>query len=293
MAILNRFKSVRFSITAMLVLLVCGTAMTVRAGESRKRPIKKLTYDPSAEKVELFAGIEEGSIEYKMIMKNSKEGMLLLENKTSETISVGMPAALVGVQIFPQFGAGGAGGGLGGGGGLAGGGGQGGGGQQAVGGGGGGGLGGGGGGFGGGQQGGGGGFFSIPAEKVIAVPLNTVCLEYGKREPTARSTYKLIRPEEFSDNETLHELLAMVSMRRINRDVAQASAWHLSSKMSWAELASKVNNKFGASGPRRLFSDAHLFAAQNVVAAAKAKAMENKDEQPREKKSPRTSRVSR
>lgn len=291
MATLNHFKSVRFSITAMLVLLMCGTAMTVSAGEARKRPIKKLTFDPAAKKVELFSGIEDGAIEYKMIMKNSKEGMLLLENKTDEAISVGMPTALVGVQIFPQFGGAGGGGGAGGQGGQ--GGGQG-GGQQAVGGGGQGGGGQGGGGFGGGQGGGGGGgFFSIPAEKVIAVPLNTVCLEYGKREPSARSTYKLIRPEEYSDSKTLHELLVLVASGRINQDVAQASAWHVSSKMSWAELASKVNNKFGAAGPRRLFSNAHLFAAQNVVAAAKAKAAEDKDEQPRENIPSRTSRVSK
>ncbi len=290
MTILNRFNFVRFSITAMLVLSIGGTAMTVNAGEARRRPIKKLTYDPAAKKVELFAGIEDGSIEYKMIMKNSKEGTLLLENKTDEAISVGMPAALVGIHVLPQFG--GAGGGLGGGGGgLGGGQGGGGGGQQAVGGGGGGQQ--GGGGFGGGQAGGGGGFFSIPAEKVISVPLNTVCLEYGKREPTGRSTYKLIRPEEYSDNVVLHELLVLIASGRINRDVAQASAWHISSKMSWAELASKVNNKFGAAGPRRLFSNAHLYAAQNVVAVAKAKAVENKNESPRKNIQPRTSRVSR
>jgi len=289
MTTLNRFNSFRFSIAAMLVLSIGGTAMTVNAGEARRRPIKKLSYDPAAKKVELFAGIEDGSIDYKMIMKNSKEGTLLLENKTDEAISVGMPAALVGIHVLPQIGLGGGGLGGQGGGGQGGGGG----GQQAVGGGGGGGGQQGGGGFGGGQGGGGGGFFSIPAEKVISVPLHTVCLEYGKREPTGRSTYKLIRPEEYSDNEVLHELLALIASGRINRDVAQASAWHISSKMSWAELASKVNNKFGAAGPRRLFSNAHLYAAQNVVAVAKAKAVENKNEAPRKKTQPRTSRVSR
>ncbi len=292
MMTLYRFDSFRFSCAATLVLILGGVVSTVHGGETKGRPIKKLTYDPSAPKVELFAGIENGKIDYKMIMKNSKEGTLLIENKTDKPISVGMPPALVGIHVLPQFGAGGAGG-LGGGG-LGGGGlgGGGGGGQQAVGGGNqGGGL--GGGGFGGGQ-GGTNGFFSIPAEKVISVPLNTVCLEYGKREPTGRSIYKLIRPEEYSDNKVLHELLALIASGRINRDVAQASAWHISSKMSWAELASKVNNKFGAAGPRRLFSNAHLYAAQNVVAAAKAKAMENGEtDSNRGEVSPRTSRVSR
>ena len=126
---------------------------------------------------------------------------------------------------------------------------------------------------------------------MIAVKLNTVCLEYGKREPSSRSTYKLVKVEEYSDDQTLHNLLALVATGRVNRDVAQASAWHISSKMSWAELASKVNNKFGAAGPRRLFSDAHLFAAQNVVAMAKAKAKQDKENQP-PRVAPRASRVS-
>ena len=114
MATLNCFKSFRSSMAPMLALLICGATVTAQAGEARQRPIKNPVYDPSAEKVELFAGIKDGSIEYKMIMKNAKQGTLLLENKTDEVISVGMPSALVGVQIFPQNGGGG---GFGGGGG--------------------------------------------------------------------------------------------------------------------------------------------------------------------------------
>lgn len=248
-------------------------------GEITQRPIRKPTFDPDAEKKDLYAAIEEGDVEYKMIMQGAQKGTLLLENKTEAPLSVEMPASLVGVQIFPQFGD--TGGGFGDTGGT--GGASGGGGQQSVGGGAGGGFGGAGGGFGGGPSAGGGGFFSIPAEKAIAVPLNTVCLEYGKREPSPRSTYMLVKTEEYTEDGTLQELLVLIGRGKVDSDVAQAAAWHVSSKLSWYDLATKTNNNFGAAGPRKLFSPAHIMAAQNLTALAVSKAREDaSDEQPRE-----------
>jgi len=265
MMLLKSMKS-RFSLAAALCVAF-GAMSLAQAGKLSQQPIRKLSYDPDAEKVELFAGIEEETIAYTMIMKDSKDGTLFLENKTDKPISVQMPAALVGVQILAQFDDG-LGGGLGGDGG-------GGGGQQAVGGG-------GQTGFGGGFDagGGGGGFFSIPAQKMIAVPLNTVCLEHGKKEPTPRANYKLVKPEEFSDDESLHQLLALIGTGRVNKDVAQAAAWNISSGMSWRELANKTENNYGPAGPRRVFSNGHLLAAQNLVALATAKARENESATP-------------
>jgi len=257
-------------------------------GEITQRPIRKPTFDPEAEKKDLYAAIEEGAVDYKMIMQGAQKGTLLLENKTEAPVTVEMPASLVGVQIFPQFGDTGGFGdtGTGGGGG--------GGGQQSVGGGaGGGGFGGGGGGFGGGPAAGGGGFFSIPAEKAIAVPLNTVCLEYGKREPSPRSTYMLVKTEEYTEDETLQELLVLIGRGNVNADVAQAAAWHVSSKLSWYDLASKTNNNFGAAGPKNLFSPAHIMAAQNLTSMAAAKARVDASEQPREQIPSRVNLLSR
>ncbi len=254
----------------------------IQAGKLSQRPIRKLSYDPNAEKVELFEGIESEVVEYTMIMKDSKEGTLFLENKTDEVISVEMPKAIVGIQVLAQFDDG-LGGGTGGAGGA------GGGGQQPVGGG----AGGGGGGIGGfnAGAGGGGGFFSIPANKMIAVPLNTVCLEHGKKEPTPVAEFKLVKPEEYTENVALQELLVMIASGKVNKDVAQAAAWHLSNDMSWAELAAKTENNFGPAGPRRVFSNAHLYAAQNLVAVAVAKSREEETDEPAA--TPRTSRVSR
>jgi hypothetical protein len=157
------------------------------------------------------------------------------------------------VHVLNQFGGGGfGGGGLGGGQ-------QGGGGAQAAGGGAGGGLGGGGLG-GGGAAGGGGGFFSIPPEKVVRLPFNSVCLEHGKPTPRPRMDY-VIRPvDEFSQDPLLRELLVMISTGRVSQKAGQAAAWHLSSGKSWQEL-----------------TYADLQTAQVLLANAKVRAEQRKE----------------
>jgi hypothetical protein len=120
-------------------------------------------------------------------------GKVLITNTTNTPVSVKVPEAVVGVQVFPQAlggGMGGLGGGMGGmGGGMGGMGGMGGG--QMMGGGMGGGMAGGmgGGGMGGlgGGAAGGAGFFSIPAERTVSVPMTSVCLEHGKANPNSWS----------------------------------------------------------------------------------------------------------
>ena len=116
-----------------------------------KPPLKAGQYNPAHKSVDLFDGIKSGQIGVKLILKDSTQGRIVVENKTKQPLTVKLPEAFGGVPILAQRG--GLGGGIGGVGGA---GGQ----QQAVGGGAGGGM--GGGGMGGG---GGGGMFAIPAER--------------------------------------------------------------------------------------------------------------------------------
>ncbi len=105
------------------------------AGRRSNKPITKPGFDPSAEKVDLFDGIENGSLEVRMIAANSKKGNLLIENKSDKPLTVKMPDAFVGVQVLKQYPGGGGGGGgqsVGGGGGGGGGFGGGGGGQSRM-----------------------------------------------------------------------------------------------------------------------------------------------------------------
>ena len=288
--------STRRKITGLCAMaaIVCFFAAGSNATAAKKasRAITKPKFDPTAKRVELFAGMKDGSIAVKVIMKNSMNGNVRIENKTDEPLTIELPDAVVGVHTLSQFGGAGGGGlgggGLGGGGGGLGGGGQGGGGQGAGGGlgGGGGGLGGGGGGLGGGGGGlgggGGGGLFSIPPEKTVMLPMNSVCLEHGKPEPSPRMEYRLITVEEFTSNPVLQEVIRLVATNRLDKSAAQAATWHLSNQMSWNELSNKAASEIGIRRP--YFSRAALIRAQQIVAVAHGRA---KERAAAEKKNPK------
>jgi len=266
------------------VLAVClavvglSSVTTAKAARRTKRKpvITRPRFDPTAERVKLFDGMKKGVLKVKVILKNDKRGNVLIENTTDKPLTVELPKAVVAVHVLKQFMGGGQGGGAGGlGGGQSG---QSGGGQNQSSGGGFGGQGGGGqggGGYGGGS-GGGGGFFSIPPEKIVRIPYRSVCLEHGKPEPRPRCTYRLIPVEQYTKNPALRELLELVGTGRINPQAAQAAAWHLSSNMSWRQLAAKQYRRLGGLGPRPYFSRAQMQGAQSLVALAVGRASEKK-----------------
>ena len=239
-----------------------------------KKPIKNPKFNPLGEEVELFAGIESGQIEVTLIPKNALSGNVLIENKTDKPLNVKTPAAVIGVPMHYQFGGGGGNGGGGGGGGHNGGGG--GGGQQSSGGG----MGGGGGGVGGGGGGGGGfggaeggGRYSVPAERVVSIPFNSVCLEHGKAEPNSSSRYRLVPVTMLSQSPVLYELLAAVGTGNVDSQAAQAAAWHLTDKMSFQQLAAKPLVRLGQS-PTPYFSRDQLADAQQLLGMATGRAAE-------------------
>ena len=266
------------------------------ASKATKKPIKNPKYDPKAEQVDLFDAVDAKQVTVKLVPKDALGGTVLIENKTDKPLTVKIPDAVAGVAINSQFGGmggggmGGMGGGLGGLGGGGWGGGMG-GGQQAMGGGmGGGGLGGmGGGGMGGGGMGGGGmgggGFFSIPAEKVVSLQFNSVCLEHGKQEPGPSSKYTLVPISRVNSDPVLHQLLAKVGTGKVDQQAAQAAAWHLANKMSFQELAAKTEEHLGDLNPSPYFTRDQLLGAQQLLSQAMVKAEEMAEE---EKLAPKT-----
>lgn len=291
-----RIPSIKTSraIRAGALGLCAAVAITASlTAATKQRPIKKLSYDPAAASVDLFDGIEQGSIEATLIPKNSLEGNVFIENKTKKPLTVKFPKAVAAAQVLKQgFGGGGmggmgggAGGGRGGqqGGGM--GGGQGMGGGMGGMGGGMGGMGGGGmGGMGGGMMGGmGGGFFSVPPEKTVQFPITTVCLNHGKAEPKPKMTYRLVKLEEYTSDPVLQELLEAVGTGNYdnNKQAAQAATWFLTDKMSWDKLADKKIERVGGAEDDPYFSQDDLMAARQIVSQAQGKARkreENKGE---------------
>ena len=273
----------RFRLSGALFALFClaivaETQTSQADAAKRQRPITKPKYDPDAEKVELFQGIKDGKFSVKVIAKDAMGGNAQIQNLTDKPLTVQLPDAVVGVQVLQQFGGCGGCGGIGGCGGCGGGGG---GGQNqpfggGLGGGGGGGLG-GGGGFGGG--GGGAGFFSIPPQKIVQVPYTSVCLAHGKPDPHPRNNYKLVPVDQFTEDGSLQELVRIVAVGKVNKQAAQAAAWHLANKMSWQELAAKSVRRLGGQGAYPYFSRSELFGAQQLVATAHARAKERAEKE--------------
>jgi len=264
------------------VLLTAQQVWTAKNKRKSKRPITKLTLNPIAEKVELFEGIANGTFKVNVLTKDSQHGKIFIQNTTDKPLTVQLPASFVAVQVnLKQLGPGGGMGGGGAGGGFGGAGGQGGQGGQPSGAGGFGGQGGGQGGQGG--FGGPGGQFSIPPERVVVMPYRSVCLEHGKKEPRPKMKYRLIRTEDYTNDETLVALLEIVAHRNVNRKAAQALAWHINNKMSWRQLANKSIKHVGGARPTPYFTRAELFAAQQLLAMSKARAIQRKNQKKNKK----------
>jgi hypothetical protein len=283
-------------LTYLAMLVAASLPIEISAAtKAAKKPIRNPKFDPSAEQVDLFEAMDAKQVNVRLIPKDAKGGIVLIENKTDKTLTVKIPDAVAGVSIHAQMGGMG---GMGGGGmGGMGGGGMGGGGGQAMGGGmGGGGMGGGGmggGGMGGGGMGGmgGGGFFSIPAEKVVSVQFNSVCLEHGKPEPSGNSKYTLVPLSRVNSDPVLYQLMTKVGTGKIDSQAAQAAAWHLTDKMSFDELAAKVEEHLGEIHTTPYFSREELLRAQYLLAQAQSQAEEKTEEKADQKAESKSSRV--
>jgi hypothetical protein len=216
---------------------------------------------------DLFEAQARQLVTIKYIPNNAKSAQIIITNRTRQPLTLRLPQAFAGVPVLAQFGGmGGMGGGGGQGGFAAGGiGGA----AQATGGG----MGGLGGqgmnGMGGGGMGGaGGGAFSIPPEKTKVFRVPTVCLEYGKREPTSRMSYTLGPASSFSSDPKLAWVLEQLGRGQLPQKVAQAAAWHLSSGLSWEKLAAEKIDHAGGVPDEPYFTPAELLAAHQVVAVA-------------------------
>ncbi|MFO1022121.1 MAG: hypothetical protein U0903_15730 [Planctomycetales bacterium] len=268
---LNRLSS-KAAVLTFVTTVGCLTFALY--GAEQRVSVSKLKLDPNAPKVELFAGLEDGSLTSRLVMKDEKYGTVFLTNKTDKPLTVQLPPAAVGVHVAKQFGGGGMGGGGFGGGGIGGGGGMGGGGGQAAGGGMGGGMMGGGMGGGMGGMGGGMGAFSIPPEKTAVIPFNTVCLDYGKPEPSPNKNYRLVSIEQFTKDPYQQEVLKVIGSGRFDKESSQAAAWHAFSKLSWQQIAEMKDEQLGGFEDTLHFNPQSVDMAQQLISRSQFQARE-------------------
>lgn len=247
------------SLFSLLAVLVFADSAYAGSG----RVISAPKFDADAKQVELFAGMDDGTFETKVIPLGPHGGNLLISNKTEQALTVKMPPSFVAVQVLKQFQpapngnnnqpAGGGGG------------------QQDVGGG----VQGnnqpnanpfGGPGNGANGNGPGNGFFSIPPERTIKVSYVSACLEHGKADPTPRGNYKLVKTEDYTKDRTLQTLIAMVASGQLEQQSAQAAIWHCTDDMDWRQLEQKY--VYTVLGKSPYFSAQEIRAAQAIVASA-------------------------
>ena len=206
----------------------------------------------SANAVDLFAAIDKGQVDVKVIPKDSSQLRVMIENKTDQPLTVKLPDAFAAVPILAQNAAGGGakknnnnnqnqgmGGGMGGGG-----------------------M----GGMGGGGMGMGG-MMNIAPEKVGQLKVSTVCLDHGKGEPRAAIPYTIKPLDDYTTQPGVQEVCEMLGKGQVNQRVAQVCAWHLNSGLSWEKLASK-QLRFADGSTRPYFSPQEIQAAMQVTAVA-------------------------
>ena len=107
--------------------------------------------------------------------------------------------------------------------------------------------------------------FSVPPEAVRVIKVATVCLEYGKPEPSPRLPYRLVALEAFSTDPQLAAVLEAFGRGELSQKVTQAVAWHLASGLSWQKLAAETIDRAGGYPDEPYFTPAELFAAARVV----------------------------
>ena len=165
------------------------------------------------EEVDLFAAIAEGKLDAGVIQKGMKDGMLFIENKSDKPLSVSVPQTfgtrpILGQNTFNQrtnnqnqqlFGSGG---------------------QNGM------------------MGGGGRGMFNIPPEKVISMPYESLCLEYGKPVPTSASNYEIVSMDEVTDKEEVKQLCLLIGT--VDHSALQFAAWHMNSGTSVEKLAAET-----------------------------------------------------
>ena len=274
MLTLSRF-SLRFVTCTCIILCVVTCVSAAKKKSSRKRSgvIRNLKYDPAAEAVKLFDGLEDHRLQARVVPKNEFAANVYLTNTTSKPLTVVLPKAVAAVHVLKQFdgssysdifsdSSGN---------------------QQQS----------------GNAQSVGGqfqnntnfsplgnnanflntngigngigqnlfngyGFFSIPPEKTVVTQLHTVCLDHGKITPSHHLKYVLRKIEDYTSNQALRKLLENFNPKKTDRNAMQAAAWHLANDISWKQLNSKKSRSI-IGVTRRYFTSKQLKNAHTLV----------------------------
>ncbi len=271
------------------VLLATGGFCEDPTDSSKSKSKNRSSLKSPASTIELFDGMEQGTLDVKVVAMSSKQVSLLIKNLGDEEVDVQFPATFAAVPVLAQMGNNGnpfgngnrmmpfgnpgnqaliAGGNQG----QAG---------QAL-----------GGGFPQGQgvgfgngagnnfgpgngqlfgnPGGGfnnrnGGMFRVEEGATRKLLLRTVCLEHGKPDPNPRKKYRLVKLDTVSQDPLIHRLCEELSDPNQSQNIIQAAAWHTANQLSWEDLARKYKHVSQYTGNELYFTPRELDKAQKLV----------------------------
>lgn len=222
---------------------------------------------PPFQEVELFAAIESGDIEVRLVPKDSKQATVVVTNKTPRPLSVRLPLAFAGVPVLAQqaFAIGGGNNFINGGnnGGI----------NQAI-----------GGGFqqqmpfGQGQGNGNpfgnqpNGIFNVEPEKSRKLKVPVVCLEHGKKDPHVGVKYQIVPLDSYSQQPEVREVCRLLGGGDVDQPAAQAAVWHLANAKSWSELTEMLAAKHLNGRSEPLFTAKQILIAKRIARLAQVKA---------------------
>ncbi len=251
MPAIHRIKCAVALATTIVAFGSNGLAQVARSDDTVDNSAKTSDKQTPPEKqtVDLFDGMKSGQLAVKFIPHDSTQGQLLVTNKTDQPLTVKLPDAMAAVPVLAQAaGAGvgangganrqrtnnnqnqgvGVGGGVGGGGGL------------------------------------GGGAFDVAPEKTAKIKLPVVCLEHGKKEPSAHVPYQIEPIDAYTSDANVQAIVKLLGAGDVSQRTAQAAAWHFANGMTWEELADKkIHHLIG--GDEQYFSTDEILTAMKVA----------------------------
>ncbi len=246
-------------LAGLLTAVFLSVCLSRSALAAKPTPTTKLSLDPSARRVDLFAAQDEGLVTIRVVPADEMRANVFVENTSSESLTVESPKSVVAVHgvkpappppqaaesrravypadtVQPNQ-------------------------AQSV----------------GGQLFGLGpaadadgeasaALFSIPAGGAVRIQLQSVCLNLGNPTPTSRMKYRLMRMSDYTGDAAVLRLFDAVDLRRTDRETLQAAAWNIANGVPFEKLAAQRDPRNAA---RPMFTPAQLAAARDMVAEAR------------------------
>jgi len=190
--------------TTWLLLAVLATTLLAEASFAREPRSRRRAAEATAERVELFAGLQDGRLRARFVAADAEQARLTIVNVADAPLTVELPSTFAGVPTSTRSG-----------------------GEspqtlgaviQPT------------------SQGRLTSIDLLPGRRQ-ELPVVCVCLEYGKPTPRPRDAFTIATVESVSDRAEVRTLLEELAEGRLDQAAAQLAAWHFNNGLTGEQLA--------------------------------------------------------